>query len=550
MLLGYKTRNLTSIIYGIKDNQKYTSFQINKKNGGKREINAPVPKLKLLQRRLADLLQDCIDEINKEKKQKKVLSHGFRRNFWIFTNAEVHTKRRFVLNVDLTDFFSAINFGRVQGFFIKNHNFELNSKIATTIAQIACHEGKLPQGSPCSPVLSNLIGHQLDIRLAQLARKYKVTYSRYADDLTFSTNQKDFPIAIGKKASIPHSWEVGEELNRLINRAGFAVNPRKVRLQYRNSRQEVTGLVVNKKTGIPFKYWRNARAMTHSLLNTGKFYISKKVVNPNGEVTYEQTEGSLNQLNGILSYIDSIDVAQKKKDKHLKYRCCNSRESNYSKYLFYKNFLALEKPTIICEGKTDNIYLRCAIKSLWSTYPKLVNKDKNNKKLQIRLFHYTDLTNRLLHLAGGAGDLNNFITEYQKHTKKIKYKPMKFPVVILLDDDSGVKGILNKLKNILHVKEIDRGNQFHFLGDNLYVVLIPRIGGKPTVIEQYFTRPTLNTKINGKKFDLHKSYGSDTSLSKFKFAKVIVEKQQDKINFDNFKKIIDRIESAINNYRC
>ena len=115
----------------------------------------------------------------------------------------MHKNKRHVFNVDLKDFFPSLNFGRVRGFFIKNAHFQLEPKVATVIAQIACHDNELPQGSPCSPIISNFIGHLLDVRMANLAKKTKCNYSRYADDLTFSTNWKEFPekLAIKKKGS-------------------------------------------------------------------------------------------------------------------------------------------------------------------------------------------------------------------------------------------------------------------------------------------------------------------------------------------------------------
>ena len=150
-----------------------------------------------LQRRLADLLYDCLSEIEKDKPPKKPLSHGFRRDLSIVTNARPHKGRRYVLNLDIEDFFPAFNFGRVRGFFLKNNNFMLSEKVATILAQIACYQNSLPQGSPCSPIISDLIAHTLDVYLAQLARRYTCTYTRYADDLTFSTNRKNaFPRAL------------------------------------------------------------------------------------------------------------------------------------------------------------------------------------------------------------------------------------------------------------------------------------------------------------------------------------------------------------------
>ncbi|NJN91776.1 MAG: RNA-directed DNA polymerase [Leptolyngbyaceae cyanobacterium SL_5_14] len=124
------------------------------------------------------------------------VSHGFKRKLSIRTNARKHRNRRYVFNIDLTDFFGSINFGRVRGFFIKDKRFRLNSKVATIFAQIACFKKSLPQGSPCSPVISNLIGNILDTHLVRLAARTGCTYTRYADDLTFSTNKRCFPRSI------------------------------------------------------------------------------------------------------------------------------------------------------------------------------------------------------------------------------------------------------------------------------------------------------------------------------------------------------------------
>ena len=132
------------------------------------------------------------DEINKIH-PRRPLSHGFRRKQSIIDNARKHRRCRFVLNLDLKDFFPTLNFGRVRGFFIKNRDFTLDEKAATVIAQIACFENTLPQGSPCSPIIADMLAHILDVRLVRLAKAHRVTYSRYADDLTFSTNERVFP---------------------------------------------------------------------------------------------------------------------------------------------------------------------------------------------------------------------------------------------------------------------------------------------------------------------------------------------------------------------
>src|SRR5258707_3815090 len=195
-LLDFKPKAVSYILYKISSASKYTTFEIPKRSGGQRTIKAPIDKLKNLQRKLADLLQDCQHEIEKARDLEDRTAHGFKRGKSIVTNARQHRGRRWVLNLDLEDFFPSINFGRIRGFLIKNRDFALNEKVATVIAQTACHDNTLPQGSPCSPVISNLVAHVLDMHLVKLASGAGCTYSRYADDLTFSTNEKKFPAEI------------------------------------------------------------------------------------------------------------------------------------------------------------------------------------------------------------------------------------------------------------------------------------------------------------------------------------------------------------------
>jgi RNA-directed DNA polymerase len=212
---------------------KYEEFTVPKKAGGVRTIKAPHHALKAVQKRLAkDLLEvEQVLETTRVKKADCILAHGFKKKLSIMTNGENHRKRRYVFNVDLKDFFPTLNFGRVRGFFMKHKDFQLNKDVATILAQIACHDNHLPQGSPCSPVISNLIASVLDIRLNELAQQYNCTYTRYADDITFSTSEKLFPSAIGRpEPGSINLWEAGPKLLKAITRAGFELNPVKTRM--------------------------------------------------------------------------------------------------------------------------------------------------------------------------------------------------------------------------------------------------------------------------------------------------------------------------------
>jgi 5S rRNA maturation endonuclease (ribonuclease M5) len=543
LMLGFKPQALAYILYKKTPDSKYQHFEIPKRSGGMRKISAPCAELMTLQKRLSDLLQDCIVEINKSRNIESALSHGFRRKHSIITNAKKHRKRRYVFNLDLENFFGTINFGRVRGFFISNRHFLLKPDVATILAQIACYDNALPQGSPCSPVISNLIAHPLDIRLANLAKKTGCTYSRYADDLTFSTNKPIFPPEIAVKINHElNQWEVGKSLGKVIKKADFSINASKTRMQYYISRQDVTGLVVNTKISVRSEYWRTARAMAHTLFKTGEFQLDKS----------KQENGTIEQLNGILNFIDSIDLYNKKlNQKTTDFRILNSRESVYRNFLVFKYFYAASMPLIICEGKTDNIYIKSAIKNLCNDFLMLAERDTNNKtQLKVKLFKYSDVTDRILSLAGGTGDIKNFISNY---LKLINYKyyfttVQKQPVIILIDNDDGATKIFSSIKTILKTKSnIDGSEPFYFIGDNLYVVAIPKLADK-TAIEDFFEKSVLDMKISGKKFNKENHFDNKKEYGKHLFAEVIVKKNKDKINFDKFKQILERIEDAINDY--
>ena len=227
-LLGFKTSRLAYVLYSKDAPAKFRTFQVPKKSGGSRTIEAPNAMLKTLQRRLADLLQGCEQEIRVKYGRHDggpapdVVSHGFVRNRSIITNAKQHRRRRMVLNVDLEEFFPSINFGRVRGFFVRDRNFALHPSVATILAQVACSGNHLPQGSPCSPVIANLIGHILDVHLVKLAGRNGCRYTRYADDLTFSTNKKEFPepIAVKLDADGHDTTALRKELRHLLDAVG------------------------------------------------------------------------------------------------------------------------------------------------------------------------------------------------------------------------------------------------------------------------------------------------------------------------------------------
>jgi retron-type reverse transcriptase len=548
-LLQFKSAALSYILFKQPDAAKYKTFEVPKRTGGKRTIHAPIDALKLMQKKLSVLLQDCLDEINTAKNLQNRVSHGFMRKRSIVTNARQHRNRRYVFNLDLEDFFPSIHFGRVRGFFIKDRNFALHKDVATVIAQIACREKTLPQGSPCSPVISNLIAHVLDMHLVRLASRVGCTYSRYADDLTFSTNKRIFPpeIALPSDAD-PNLWAPGHELQRLLTHSGFLVNNGKTHMQYRTSRQNVTGLVVNRRINVRQEYRHDVRAMVHRLLNTGGFDVYGKV-DKSGVITLEKRPGRVNELHGMLGFIDNIDIDYRKNTPGWKPSDkLSSNELMYQRFLIYMNFFAAERPVVLCEGKTDNVYLTHAIRSLALEYPYLATVAPDGKiRLNVRLYKYRkSSTARILRLSdGGSSALLDFIVTYKRETEKFKGPGMKNAFIALYDNDSGAKGIKNYIKGFAGPTFTGAEPFVHVL-QNLYAVPTPTpVGRQSSKIEDFFEPSIKATVLHGKTFDDKNGLDTDTHYGKKIFAEAVVRPHAAKIDFNGFRPLLTNLEGAI-----
>lgn len=253
-MLEVEYRSLNYWIYRTPESERYRRFNISKKSGEPRCIDAPTKNVKTLQRKLNQVLQTVYEP--------KPSVHGFARERNVRTNAQKHARRRWVLNVDLEDFFHSINFGRVRGMFM-GKPYKLPSRVATVLAHLCCFQRRLPQGAPTSPIISNMICAQMDSQLQRLARASHSTYSRYADDITFSTTIREFPSDL---ASVNELGQVrlGQKLDEIITRNGFAINNDKIRLRGKNRRQEVTGVTVNESPNLPRKFTSQIRAMLHA----------------------------------------------------------------------------------------------------------------------------------------------------------------------------------------------------------------------------------------------------------------------------------------------
>ena len=549
-ILGYKRSTLSYIVYKIPDAQKYNKFKIPKRSGGEREISAPTAQLNRLQRHLANALYACRDEIDANSGQRS-LSHGFRRKHSIITNARRHKRRRYVLNLDLQDFFPTFNFGRVRGFFIHNNSFKLHEKVATIIAQIACFENALPQGSPCSPIIADLIAHVLDVRLAQLAKQHQLTYSRYADDITFSTSHREFPAAVAAPVSADNpEWAPGIDLTNVIQRTGFTINPNKTRMQFRMSRQLVTGLTVNAKVNIRSEYYRRVRAMCHRLFETGAYHWH--AASSDADARETELFNSLGPINGILSHIHYVkDTIDDRKEPE-KRRNATAARSLYGRFLKYRYFVRLERPLIVCEGKTDNIYLKYAIRRLDAFHPKLGAFDGKIFGSAVAFFNHGGEASRVLDLGGGTGALHYFFIKgrYDSDIRSFKHRPLRHPVIVLIDNDDGAKSLLKTLSSNFGINVgLKSPELFFHITDNLYLVKTPEKGATgASCIENLFEPALLATELDGKKFNSNKEHGADSEYGKFLFAEKVVRPNAGTINFTGFAPLLQRIVAAIDHY--
>jgi RNA-directed DNA polymerase len=142
--------------------------------------------------------------------------------------------------------------------------YHCTEDVATVLAQICCYENQLPQGAPTSPIISNMICAQLDSQLQKLAKKYQCIYTRYADDITFSTSKPKFPPQLSYFSDKLEKLVIGDELEQILEKNGFSINESKTRLKTRYKRQEVTGITVNEKLNVKRKAIRQVRAMLHA----------------------------------------------------------------------------------------------------------------------------------------------------------------------------------------------------------------------------------------------------------------------------------------------
>ncbi|MBI2378176.1 MAG: RNA-directed DNA polymerase [Deltaproteobacteria bacterium] len=300
-LLGISVSKLRWLAFHAEATERphYVTFHVKKRSGGLRLLSAPHKELKRAQKKIATQILDRLDV--------GPAAHGFVKGRSTVSNAKIHLGQDVVLNLDLSDFFPTISFPRVRGLF---QSFGYSPAAATLLALVATeaprrvikYEGRayhvatgpraLPQGAPTSPALANLAARKLDRRLLGLAKSAGWVYSRYADDLTFSTKGEP-------RKKTP--W-VFRQISEIVSSEGFVVHPRKRRVQHKGGRQTVTGVVVNEKLGLPRDEVRRLRAILHGAKKNG---LASQ--NRDGRSDFPA------YLRGKLAYLAMIDPGRGKK---------------------------------------------------------------------------------------------------------------------------------------------------------------------------------------------------------------------------------------------
>jgi retron-type reverse transcriptase len=279
----------------------YQRFYVPKKTGGERLISAPMPRLKAAQ---TWILTNILDRVPPHE-----AVHGFLPGRSIVTNATPHVGAGVVINLDLKDFFPSITYRRVKGVF---RALGYSESVATILSllctepqvdraeldgetwYVSTGERHLPQGSPASPAITNILCATLDRRLQGLGRKLGFAYTRYADDLTFSA-----------------SGEVTKNINTLKNAVKAIIesedltpHPDKTRIMREGSRKEVTGVVVNDKPGVDRKTLRRFRALLHQIELQG----------PQGK-KWAHSPDLLAAIEGYANFVLMVDAEKGKKLK-------------------------------------------------------------------------------------------------------------------------------------------------------------------------------------------------------------------------------------------
>lgn len=484
--LGTTDKKLAYIIYKIPDDKRYRTFDIPKRNGGTRKITAPVIQLKAIQRQLANKLIEIYPG------RREV--HGFAKGKNTYSNAQLHVHRRWIVNIDLEDFFPSIHFGRVRGMF-QAKPFSFSETLSRELANLCCCDHRLPQGAPTSPVISNLICWKMDNQLHALAKEAKCTYTRYADDICFSTNLRELSPLIGT-IDDDNKLHLSERLTSIIESNRFKINAEKIRYACRNNRQEVTGLIVNGKSpNVRRTYVRKVRAMLHACEKYGVDAAAKEHFEKYALDKHPTNESLafMEELVGRACYIRYIKRIIKDdgtwEDSPV-FKPLRSRIKAVfpeAQMAPTRQFIAeSDRPVILGEGKTDWKILKRALQVL--------QEGGEFTDLQIKFREYGE---------DEAVGWSNLLDLCEKSW----LMPPEKTVICVFDGD---------LKECDYRKAISATKPYRDWGHHVFSLVLPKPSARPrreVSIEQYFSDDEIRTKdAAGRRLYISTEFNPETGV--------------------------------------
>ena len=274
--LSHKMSLSTRLLFLLsrKTENYYIRFTIPKKDGSPREILSPSYSLKMVQKWILREILQKIKVSEEATAYKPNMGNGVR------LNAERHRYSLYILGLDVKDFFPSIK--REKVYFLFN-NLGYNSLVSKILSNLCTFDGYLPQGAVTSPYISNLVCYKLDKRLKGLCSKRNVIYTRYADDLVFSCDDKTI---LNKIKAV---------IKDILQDEGFYINNVKTRLLSPYSHKVINGITINdSKLKANRNMKKEIRAMIHRALVTKDY-------------------SNINEIRGYISYVNSIEDGYKKK---------------------------------------------------------------------------------------------------------------------------------------------------------------------------------------------------------------------------------------------
>ena len=286
-------------------NISYRSFHVRKANGKMRLIEAPAEDLKEVLRQFNYYLQ-CIYFLNQSEASQGYIitpkNEKSKKN--VLENARQHLNKAYLLNVDFQDFFHQISEQRITH-LLSTPPFYFESETAQTLAKLFCYKGRLPMGANTSPALSNLYTIVLDNELSQWATSYNVTYTRFVDDLSFSTNDFEF---------IPKHFQ---EVDAICKQNGYMINPEKIKYLGKDSIKKVTGLILRETVDIEDTFYQQLNQDLNRMKHLVEVILINRGVVMNEEVRMfkQEIEGQINFIGMIEGYNSQIFYEYRKKLK-------------------------------------------------------------------------------------------------------------------------------------------------------------------------------------------------------------------------------------------